>query len=652
MVKAMRYSRLLMAILITTVGNSLVVAAEPAKLLYVAPGVFRTAEMPSSYVLSEEGRCVIIGPPNGVTPENLKARAIEKCEMVLLTHGHRDASEGAEDWIKRGVPVRAAKSSAAWLERATVKKFWDDSLPPILPPGQWPPLFHRQWGIWAYHVRQAGIDGIRCDLEDQQEFTVAGWKIRVVATPGHSPDHTAYFAQRERSPGRRFAFCGDAICAPGKIWAPFTTDWHHANDVGLTAAAESIRKLAALEPTILCPEHALPIEESIQQALELTGRNLQRAAALKSFERFRQETAPGTPLPTFIAPEQVNSATPNGNTKPWTRLLPHLFLCGNTYALASRDGPVLLVDPYDRGLPERLAELNRDFNVGPVEVAAISHAHNDHYTGLFTFAADTRPKVWVLDRIADVIESPGKYRAPYVDPRPVKVDRRIASGETVVWREYRLRFEHQPGQTEFANSIAVEVDGKRVLFTGDNFYRADQSTGSGGWSGLNRGLPGGYVASIRRVIEQAPDWILAEHGGAMVYDRADFELRLRWAEACVAAADALSKSGDHRIDWNPHRVRFEPLIVNIKPGDNLDAVTVLATSPDERVQSTYVIPRGAPRSDWTFLWPRLGKESRENLNFRMLNEMLPPGRFPIALFKVELNGELDPVDLFLLLEAK
>ncbi len=64
----------------------------------------------------------------------------------------------------------------------------------------------------------------------------------------------------------------------------------------------------------------------------------------------------------------------------------------------------------------------------------------------------------------------------------------MKSGETVTWREYSLHFEHQPGQTILAMSIETEVDGRRVLFTGDNFYRADQYSGSGGWSGMNRGF--------------------------------------------------------------------------------------------------------------------------------------------------------------------
>jgi hypothetical protein len=48
------------------------------------------------------------------------------------------------------------------------------------------------------------------------------------------------------------------------------------------------------------------------------------------------------------------------------------------------------------------------------------------------------------------------------------VDRRIREGETVQWEEYELTVAHFPGQTEYHMVMVVEVDGKRVAFTGDS----------------------------------------------------------------------------------------------------------------------------------------------------------------------------------------
>jgi glyoxylase-like metal-dependent hydrolase (beta-lactamase superfamily II) len=470
-----------------------------------------------------------------------------------------------------------------------VRVFWKTALPAEVP-GRFPLLFERSWGRWSYLVHPAGIDGVRCDLEDRQHFAWHGWRIEVVATPGHTPDHLAFLARRTAS-GKHplICFCGDALCASGKIWSPYTTDWHHVQDDGLRMAATSLTTLATRQPDILCPEHGAPITQKTSSVLAATAEALKRAAVLKSYERYTKEIIGRPPRYAFLAEDQVGSANPQGNPKPWTRLAPHLFLTGNTFALASKDGPVLLVDPYAQNLVEHVQELQRDHRVGPVEVVLISHAHNDHYTGVFALPRRDRFQVWTLDRIADVIGDPRRFRAPYVDARVVKTDCRLEDGQTVTWREYRLKIHHLPGQTWFAMGVEVVVDGKKCLFTGDNFYRADQYTGSGGWSGLNRGLPGGYARSARKVLDIRPDWVLAEHGGAFEFNTEDFRRRLRWAQEAADAADALSPSGDHAFDWDPHRIRIEPLLCKGIPGRPL-RVQVVVSNPTSEERKVRIRP--------------------------------------------------------------
>jgi len=70
------------------------------------------------------------------------------------------------------------------------------------------------------------------------------------------------------------------------------------------------------------------------------------------------------------------------------------------------------MDPYSQNIVQRVEELKRDHGCGPVEVALISHAHNDHYTGIFALPDRKRFKVWTLDKAADVVDHPHRYRAP------------------------------------------------------------------------------------------------------------------------------------------------------------------------------------------------------------------------------------------------
>src|SRR5262249_10180882 len=141
------------------------------------------------------------------------------------------------------------------------------------------------------------------------------------------------------------------------------------------------------------------------------------------------------------------------------------------------------------------------------------------------------------------------------------------------------RFHFFPGQTEFTMAVETTIDGKKCLFTADNFFHQDQFSGSGGWMGLNRSYPLPYAASAKKVLEASPDWVLAEHGGPFEFDAEDFRRRVQGGEASAKAADAISPSGSHRRDWDPHRITIEPIIHKARPGATLTA-TLRAANPD------------------------------------------------------------------------
>lgn len=548
----------------------------------LAPGVWRQASSTAAHALVDGKEAIVVGAPADLDLASLEEKFDGRIETILLTHAHRDSTAAAAQLVGEKRTVRAPKLSEPWLSPAGVEKYWADS---VVMPIENPPLRHRRWAQWYYFVPARGVAGVRFDIADGDEVRSGNWTVKAVATPGHSPDHVSYLATHaERK--ERIVFCGDAFFREGKLWSPFTTEWHHQQADGLNSVAESLRRIAALRPTMLCPEHGPALSEKIDGALATTAEAVRRAAIAKGYDTWLAASG-GTAFGNsarevkFLAPEQVGSANADGNTKPWTKLSAHLYLSGNTYAIASRDGPVLLVDPYHRALPTKLADLKRDHGVGPVEAMTISHAHNDHYTGVFAFSTAERPPIWTLDRIAEVIITPDRVRAPYVDPRPVWSARRFRDGEEFTWREYKLKFHHQPGQTEFAMGLELELDGRKVLFTGDNFYRHDQYSGSGGWSGHNRGLPAGYVRTIERIVAMKPDWILAEHGGAFEYSTDDFAARLAWAKEAAAAADALSVSGDHKRDWNPHRFAFDIAYGKVPQGSLHFARLTLADPNDE-----------------------------------------------------------------------
>ena len=313
----MRPSRLLLALLsVATIGLvawlSNADQGKPADAwAEVAPGVLRTAESPYGYALVQDGRALLIDCP--IPGDGLAAKGVKAIDGVLLTHHHRDSAAAVEWYLERKVPVRASRESAELLTPEGVQKYWNEALP-------------LRNSRTAYFVLPVGVTGIDCSLKDGDTVEWGGRTITVVGTPGHSFDHLAFAVGPT-------VFCGDALAAPGKLWAPFTTDWDHWTDAGLKPTYQSLRKLAARKPDTLYPAHGLPVTKDAPAALEETAKAVEEVGFLKSFERYSKRLGDQPKYDFLVPKEQVTSA----GEKPWARVSDHLWITGNTYVLVSKD---------------------------------------------------------------------------------------------------------------------------------------------------------------------------------------------------------------------------------------------------------------------------------------------------------------------------
>lgn len=612
----------------------------------ITPGVWRSPGTPAGYAIVDGDAAFLIGAGHGMDLKALQSQGVSRVEGCVVTHHHRDSTAQVPRFFQAGIPVRAGKTSEEWMSTAGVRQFWQTSLP-VVPPDRAPVLRDRSLGLFAYLMPAEGLDGVDFSLTDRQVIDWRGWKIEVIGTPGHSRDHVAY-AIRRAPQDAPIIFCGDAFATSGKMWAPYTLDWDHWNDTGLKAAAESLRKLAALKPVLLCPEHGPPLSgtEAIATALEATARRLDEAGFLKSYERFTKERIGNPPAYSFLAKDQVATA----GEKPWTKLSDHLFLTGNTYVLSSRDGNLLVVDPFGPQIAEQITKLQRAEKLGPVEVVLISHAHNDHYTGAFQLPERNKWEVWTLDTVARPIAAPFSICAPYVDTRALEVDRLLRDGDDVAWHEYRFRIGHFPGQTLFTMGMQTTIDGQGCYFTADNFFHADQFSGSGGWSGRNRAWPDLYAQSAQQVLDAAPAWVLAEHGGAFVFSAEDFRRRVRWSRETARLLDELSPTNQHRHDWNPTRITVEPMLQR-PAADGAIKTELILENPLQRPVNLRVElqDRGIISPFVREFTIEAGKTVRHELRLTASSK-LAPGRhvFP---FTVREGDSEDPADVFLVVEV-
>ncbi len=533
----------------------------PWKTAFDADGlkVLRSPSSPASYLLLVGDESLLIDAPMPVDTIPTKPG------KVLLTHHHRDTVAAVSTYLDAKIPVLAAPESAEWLKPGEVAKYWEKAIP-------------LRDSRTSYFVVPVGIDGIDYSLKKDHTIKLGEWKLTVVPTSGHSRDHIAFSLDKAGRKSGPLVFTGDAVSTNCHLWTPFTTDWDHWTDAGLKPTAESVKRIADLKPSHLCPSRGEVWSDTlkVEQLLMVQGEAIRDCGTMKSFEKSAGDLAQTYD---FLVPkEQIAS----GGDKPWSRVSPSLWLTGNTYVLKSKEANAcLVVDPWGQRAVDQVAKLRNDENLGPIEAVTFSHAHYDHFDGVYTLPVKGEFKVWTLDRVAEPLKEPYKYRAPFLDVRPITFDKEIKDGDSITWREYTFRFHHFPGQSEFTCAIETTIDGKRCLFTADNFFHVRQYSGSGGWMGLNRSFPSVYAKSAEKVLKIEPEWILAEHGGPYVFNRKDYQQRVIWGEQAGEICDNLCISKKHRLDWNPHRVSVEPVLVKAKAGQAVKAT--LRVEPGQKL---------------------------------------------------------------------
>src|SRR5690606_36758482 len=145
----------------------------------------------------------------------------------------------------------------------------------------------------------------------------------------------------------------------------------------------------------------------------------------------------------------------------------------------------------------------------------ISHMHGDHFLLGPALKEKHGAEAWTLDIIADKCEHPLRYDYPALIPAygtgidGMMIEKKFRNGGTIDWEGYRIQVDWMPGQTEFGCCLWLEIDGKRVAFTGDNLFGdASDPQQNGHECVVARNsaiLEEGYVYGSRYLLELKPD---------------------------------------------------------------------------------------------------------------------------------------------------
>jgi glyoxylase-like metal-dependent hydrolase (beta-lactamase superfamily II) len=176
-----------------------------------------TATGNHTYLLTGDGAALLIdagtGEPRHVSAlADALAAATAPLTRVLVTHAHPDHASGAP-------ALRAAHPGALFMKM------------------RWPGEDERYAVPWTA-------------IADSDELAIGGTVVRAIHTPGHSPDHLAFW-----EPSTRTCFSGDLVIQNSSVMI------HASRGGDLGAYLDSLERLRRLAPARLMPAHGPEIDD-------------------------------------------------------------------------------------------------------------------------------------------------------------------------------------------------------------------------------------------------------------------------------------------------------------------------------------------------------------------------------------------------------
>lgn len=230
-------------------------------MLEVVPGVynFTGLQVGRAYLLKEQGTLALIDSGLVGAPEKImgqmRAAGLDPSDIahIILTHAHQDHVGGVE-------ALRKVSGAAVWSS-ATERPYIEGqkTLPAADPddvPWYWRPFIIRPKPLDTIPVNRTVGAGDTIPL-------LGG--LEVIGTPGHTPGHISLW-----QPTRRILFAGDALTHLfGRLGRPF---WPATPD--MRAAEDSMRRLAELDPAVICFGHGEPLLDRAAERLRAFTRGL------------------------------------------------------------------------------------------------------------------------------------------------------------------------------------------------------------------------------------------------------------------------------------------------------------------------------------------------------------------------------------------
>ena len=494
------------------------------------------------YLLRYGDRAIAVDYGTGVWRERLGEIGVRRLAHVVLTHGHRDQCCG----LYRGTPGAGGArpqlhvpSGDAWLLRGpSLRTFWRD---------------YQSGGCPStYAAPRLPVGRLRPDMTPDAEIPIGPALFCPVATPGHTRGALSYVVEWHR---RQLVFCGDAVRAGGAIHELYHLEWDHWTPGGAREAWYGLERLRGCRADALLPSHGPPIPKGASSCIRTAQRNLLRLIEAKtsvcSGERVR-----------WLRPERTASGA--------RRITPHLFgIGGNGYLLLNEAGRALVFDPTMGDMPA-LDAFVEETGVDIVTATA-THYHVDHSDALDLVRQRYGAQVWLHPWVAEPLADRDRFDLPWLPPDSVTPDRLLPEQGSFRWEGMAMTILPFPGQTWWHCAIHAHVDGRDILFAGDNYHPPTRWNGTGGFCAFNGSrFAEGFARSAAAALNLTPEIVCAGHRSNYRFAASQFRRILRWSSRAEQAVAALCPSRSWPDDYDPRRYRLEPFVTRLERGGSRD----------------------------------------------------------------------------------
>lgn len=594
----------------------------------ILPGVWRFADSCSVYAVHGTQGTVIINAGTGQWLDHSGELPAPPCAL-LCTHAFRDHSAGAVRAARQGIPVWVPEGERAYF--ADPAQHFRERQTYI--------IYDNLWDLFT-PIEPIPVAGV---LRDYETKTLGGLEWTILPLPGVTLMQCG-LELRLPTTGQTLIFCGEAIHSPGKLARIAPLQYNYNDLSGAINCHLSAQILRERQPDALCPSLGQPILTQTDAALARLQENLERLCANRPYESGCIAKLAETPLERVTDHVWMSTQSVSIN---WFVLSESGKVLVLDYGYSTRGSllPGYPTPQHRRALLHSINALKQQFGIERIDVALISHFHDDHVCGVPVLQRVFGTECWASEAFADLLAHPEAHCFPCDWQTACRIDRRLPVSGSVQWEEYTFHFAPMSGHTRFAALIGFEADGQRFAHTGDQYFF---QKGVGDWAEnviaqnhvyRNGALLDGYRQSGDWLREWRPDIVLTGHQAAMFTDDSFFELIGKWSEEYAELHQQAMVLGDDETHFNldswggwitPYRTHLK------EPG--AARVTVTVRNPFPHAAELTVKLVGLP--DWEGTHTTLRAEARAEVQCELtITPNAPCRRQPFA---VELTADGQP----------